>query len=163
VGAGAVQDLAERVQQMPSDRKWPFNKLTRNVAVIPPARLLQMQADTPLKARDLLHATHSLKVTLKPQGAKLAAHVSIVDLSSQLPVREISLEYDQGSLGALSAALRHFTALTFGLKEASSEDELSPTAVQPYLQGIYFLNRDSNSFEEAIAKFEEAAHIDSSS
>jgi len=163
IGGGALQEVAERVQQLPSERRWPLSKLSRSVAVIPPSRIAYAHAETPQKAREVLHATHALKVSLQPEGDKLSAHASVIDLNSQLPVKELSVQYTQRDAGAMSAALTHFVALAFNLRESSSEDKLSPAAAGPYLKGIFFLNRDTRSFNDAIVQFQEAARLDPSS
>jgi tetratricopeptide (TPR) repeat protein len=163
IGGGALQEVAERVQQLPSERRWPLNKLSRSVAVFPPSRIAYLHAETPQKARDVLHATHALKVTLQPEGDKLSAHAAVIDLTSQLPLKELSLQYPQKDAGAMSSALTHFVALAFRLREPSSDDKLSQAARDPYLKGIYFLNRDVHSYDEAMAQFEQAALLDSNS
>ncbi len=163
IGGGALQEVAERVQQLPSERKWPLNKLSRSVAVIPPSRIANAHAETPQKARDALHATHALKVSLQPEGDRLSAHAAVIELSSQLPVKELSVQYQKKDAGAMSAALTHFVALSFRLQESSSDDKVSPAAAGSYLQGIYFLNRDAHSFDSAIVQFQEAARLDPNS
>ncbi|HUI83029.1 MAG TPA: tetratricopeptide repeat protein [Candidatus Binatia bacterium] len=160
IGGGALQEAAERIQQLPSERKWPLNRLSRSVAVVPPSRVAYLHVSTPQQARDLLHATHALKVSLEPEGGRLAAHASIIDLNSQLPVKELSVEYAPQELGTMSAALTHFVAMAFRLRESSSEDRLSTAASTPYLNGIYLLNRDVHSFDEAMAQFQQAARLD---
>jgi eukaryotic-like serine/threonine-protein kinase len=163
IGGGALQEVSDRVQLLPSERRWPLSKLSRSVAVIPPSRIASAHAETPLKAREVLHATHALKVSLQSEGDKLSAHAAVIDLSSQLPVKELSVQYPQSDAGAMPAALTHFVALAFNLRESSSEDKLSPAAEEPYLKGIYFLNRDTHSFDDAIVQFHEAARLDPSS
>jgi tetratricopeptide (TPR) repeat protein len=163
IAGGALQELAERVQQLPSERRWPLNKLSRSVVVIPPSRIASAHAETPQKARDVLNATHALRVGLQPEGDTLSAHAAVINLSSQLPVKELSLQYPQKDAGAMSAALTHFVALAFNLRESSSEDKLSAAATAPYLKGVYFLNSDWHRFDDAMAQFQEAARLDPNS
>jgi len=163
LGSGALQEVAEGVQQLPSERGWPLSTLSRSVAVIPPSRITNAHAETQQKAGEVLHATHALKVSLQPEGDKLSAHAAIINLRSQLPVKELSLRYPRNDAGAMSAALTHFVALAFNLRESSSEDKLSSAATEPYLKGLYFLNRDVHSFDEAIAQFDAAARLDPTS
>jgi serine/threonine-protein kinase len=164
VGGGALQALAERIQQLPSDRMWPLSKLSRAVEVIPPSRTTYLQADTAQRARDVLHATHALKVNVqRHDDGKLTAHAIVIDLSSQMPIQELSVPYEPNDMGNMSLALGHFLAKAFRLRERSSEDRLSAAAEAPYLSGLYFLNRDVHSFSEAMAQFQEAARLDSNS
>ena len=161
IGKGALQNVAENIQQLPGDRKWPLNKLSRSVLVIPPSRVASAHADTPQLAGELLHATHALKVTVQAEvDGKISAHASIVDLSSQLTVKEWYGKYEPTDLGAMSTALSRFAAMTFRLREPSSEDRLSAAATDPYLKGTYFLNRDTYSYDEAMTNFQEAARLD---
>src|SRR5271167_1969188 len=162
IGGGALQEVAERIEQLPSTRHWPFDKFSRTVAVIPPSRMTYLHADTPQQAHDVLHATHALKVSLQREGDKLSAHASVVDLSSQLAVKKLSVQYPQNDIGAMSAALTHFVAMALRLREPP-EASLAPGAAEPYLKGLYFLHRDSHSFDEAMAQFQEAAHRDPNS
>ena len=177
VGGGALEDIAQRVQQLPSERKWPFNKLSRSVAVIPPSQTAAQKIDSPQRARDVLNATHTLQVVLRPEAnGKLSAHASIVDTHSRLPVKEWSVPYQQKDVGAMSAALTHLLAMTFRLRESSSEDALSTAAMTPYLNGLYFLNRENHSYngtyfgtggtrsyDDAMAQFQQAATLDPTS
>lgn len=152
VGSGALQEAAERIQQLPSSR--------RTVAVISPSRLAQAHADTPERARDVLHATHALKVAIHPDGGEVSVQASVIDLKSQRAVRELSARYTQSDIGALPGALTGLAAGAFKLSEPSSEDKLSPAATEPYLKGIYLLNHDEHRFDEAIAQFQKATQLD---
>ena len=155
IGSGALQETAERIQQLPSSR--------RTVAVISPSRLVAAHADTPEKARDVLHATHALKVTVHPEGGELLVRASVIDLSSHITVKELSVRYTQSDIGAMPGALTGLAAGAFKLEEPASEDKVSAAATQPYLKGVYFLNRDTYSFDEAIGQFQTAAQLDSGS
>ena len=164
VGSGVVQDLAERIQQLPTDRKWPLNKLSRTLAVIPPSRARDLGADTPERARDVLNATHALSVSLKPDGnGRLKAHAEIIDLRSQIVVDELSVPYESADVGNISPALTHFVGKAFRLRQPASEESVAPAAMNTYLNGLYLLNRDIHSFDEAMEQFEQTARIDPSS
>ena len=163
VASGALQEAAERIQQLPTERRWPLNKLSRNLVVIGPARLSEAGADTPDRARDVLHATHAIKVTVHREGGEVSVQARVVDLQSNIAVRELSARYTQDDIGALAGALTGLTAGAFRLNEPVSEDKLSPAATEPYLKGIYLLNRDPRSFDEAMAQFREAARLDAKS
>jgi eukaryotic-like serine/threonine-protein kinase len=78
-------------------------------------------------------------------------------------VKEETLQYDENTVGEMSKALTNFVAMTFGLQEPSSEDQLAAAATQPYLEGLYFIRRDIHSFDEAIPKFQQAAQLDPNS
>ncbi len=164
VGGGALQELAERIQQLPNERKWPLSKLSRAVEVIPPSRSVYLQADTPQRAREVLHATHALKLEVQSHAdGTIMAHARIIDLTSQMTVQEMSVPYEPNDIGNMSAALGHFVAKAFRLREPSSVDKLSPAAQAPYLSGLYYLNRDMHSFSEAMTQLEQAARLDPNS
>ncbi len=153
VGSGALQDVAERVQQLPSGR--------RTLAVLPPSRLSEMQVHTPQQARDVLHATHALKVTVQLESTGMVAvQADVIELRSQLTVRTLSARYTPTDIDGLQRSLTGFVAMMFGLREPASEDQLSSAASEPYLKGLYLLNRDAHSFDEAIPQFQQAAELD---
>jgi len=122
-----------------------------------------MHVETPQQAREVLHATHALKVTVHREGGDLSTQATILDLNSQVPVKELSMRYSPGNIGAMPAAVAGLVAIAFRLREASSEAALSPGATESYLQGLYLLNRDIHSFDEAMSKFGEATRIDPNS
>ncbi len=156
IGKGALEDVAARIQQSPGGR--------RTVAVIPASRTAEMRLNTPQQARDALHATHALKVTVHREADnQLSVQATVVDANSQLPVKELTARYPRDDLSALPAALTGLVRRAFRLQEPAAADKLSPAATEPYLKGIYFLNRDVHSFDEAIAQFQQAAQLDPSS
>ena len=153
VGDGTLQDVADRVQQLSSGR--------RAVAVIPAARLSDMHVQTSQQARDVIHATHALKLTAQRNSSgQTTAHAAIIDLSSQLPVRALSATYSQPEMQSAARALTGLVAVAFRLSEPSSGKEISVAANGPYLKGLYFLNRDSRSYDSAMEQFREAARLD---
>ena len=155
IGGGALQEVADQIQQLPTGR--------RSVAIIPPSRVAYLHVETPQQAREVLHATHALKVSWQREGGDLSAHVSVIDLNSQLTVKELSARYPQSNIAAMPAALTGLVAMAFRLPEKSPEAALSPAATEPYMKGIYFLNRDIHSFDEAMTQFQEAARLDPNS
>jgi tetratricopeptide (TPR) repeat protein len=156
IGGGVLQEVAERVQQLRGGR--------RTVAVIPPSRSAETRTDTPQQARDILHATHALKVAVRREaGGELSVQAVVINLNSQLPMTEFTVRYPRNNLGAMPTALTGLVRMAFRLQESSSEDKLSQAASEPYLNGIYFLNRDTNSFDEAITRFQQAARLDPNS
>jgi eukaryotic-like serine/threonine-protein kinase len=155
IGGGALQAVADRVQQLPSGR--------RSVAVIPPSQAASMHVETPKQARDVLHATHALKVGVHREGEQLSIEAAVIDLNSQLPIKELSFPYSQTSIATMPTALTGLLAMALQLREGPVEAKLLPAATAPYLQGLYLLNRDAHSFEEATARFQEAAGLDPNS
>ena len=155
IAAGALQEAADRVQQLPSGR--------RTVAVIPPSRAASMHVETAQQAKEVLHATHALKVTVHHEGGEFSTQATVIDLNSELPIEELSVQYTPADIGAMPAALTGLVAMAFRLREKSSEAALAPVASQAYLRGVYFLNRDTHSFDEALGQFQEAARLDPNS
>ena len=156
VVGGALQDVAERVKQLRSGR--------RTVAVLPASQLSEIQVRTPPQAREVLHATHALKVTLRRESAELiSVQADIIELNSQLVVRSFSAGYSPKELEAMPAALTGLVAMTFRLREPKSEDKISPAANEPYLKGLYLVNHGVHNFDEAIQQFQRAAQLDPTS
>jgi tetratricopeptide (TPR) repeat protein len=152
VADGALQETAERIRNLPSGR--------RTVAVIPPSRVSYMHAETPQQARDVLHATHLLKLSVRFEGRDIATQASVIELDSQLAIRDLSARYSPGEMAEMPTALTGLVAMAFGLREKSPDAPLNSAATRPYLEGLSILNHDIRSYDNAIPKFQAAADLD---
>lgn len=152
ISEGALQDVSDRVRRMSSGR--------RTVMVIPPPELLDKNIHTSDQARDVLHATHALQVTMKNEGDEFAAQGVVIDLATGTHLREFSGSYSPATVGTLPAALAGAVSVALRLHGPATPDVLSPAATPAYDRGLYLLQRDQQSFEEAIASFKEAARLD---
>jgi eukaryotic-like serine/threonine-protein kinase len=152
---GWLQDVADRVIQMRSGR--------RTIAVIPPSAAHDLHVSTPEQAGQLLHATHALQTVVQPDGDGLVTEVSVVDLATQVRLREFSTRYSLANAGAIPAAIAGEVSLALRLRSPEAPDPLAPEARQAYDRGLYYLRRDGESYAEAIAQFQLAVHPDSRS
>lgn len=151
IGEGALQDLSDRLRHLPSAR--------RTLVVIPEADLRDA-VQTPEEASKVLHATHALQTSLNRDGDDYVVEGFVVDLASKAHLRDFSSRYSKSSLGALPAALAGEVSLALRLHSAAVPETLSPAATAPYDRGLYLLRTDRQTFEDAIALFQQAARLD---
>ncbi len=152
IGGGILQDVSDRIRRMSSGK--------RTVVVIPPSEILDRQIQTPEQARDVLHATHALVTTVKNEGDESVVEGTVVDLDTQTHLREFSARYSPATIGTVPTALAGAVSVALRLHGPTSPDVLSSAATPAYDRGLYLLRRDRESFEEAIASFEQAARLD---
>jgi len=152
IGGGVLQDVSERIRHMSSGR--------RTVVVIPPSELMEKKFLTADQARDALHATHVLLVNVNQEGNAVVAECRVIDLATRSPLREFTGRYSPDTIGTLPAALAAAASLALGLHGPATPEILSPAATPAYDQGLYLLRKDLESFDEAIASFDEAARLD---
>ncbi len=155
IGEGVLQDVSDRIGRMSSG--------LRNVVVIPPSEMLDKQVHTAEQARDVLHATHALQTTVKNDGGEIVTDGAVIDLATKTRLREFSGRYSPATVGALPAALAGTVSVALRLRGPASPEVISAAATPAYDHGLYLLRRDHQSYNEAIASFEEAARIDPSS
>jgi serine/threonine protein kinase/tetratricopeptide (TPR) repeat protein len=152
IGRGVLQDVSDRVRRMSSGR--------RTVVVIPPSEILDKRIHTPEQAREVLHATHALQTSVKQEGDDFVAQGTVIDLSTQTPLREFAGRYSSATIGTMPAAFAGTVSMALQLHGPVTPDSLSSAATPPYDQGLYLLRRDRRSFDEATASFEQAARLD---
>jgi len=149
---GVLQDVSDRIGQLRSGR--------RTVVVIPPSEALSNQVQTPEQAKEVLHATHALATSVHRDGDDFVVKGSVIDLNTQVHMRDVSARYSRETVGNMPAALAGTVSLALRLQGAPSAEALSSAATVPYDRGLYLLRRDDESFGAAIPLFEEAAHLD---
>jgi serine/threonine protein kinase/tetratricopeptide (TPR) repeat protein len=151
-GGGVLQDVSDRIRRMSSG--------SRTVVVIPPSEILDKHIHTADQAREVLHATHALQTRVKHEGDEFVAQGTIIDLSTQTPLREFAGRYSPATIGTMPAAFAGAISVALRLHGPVTPDILSSAATPAYDQGLYLLRRDHQSFDEAIASFEQAARLD---
>jgi serine/threonine protein kinase/tetratricopeptide (TPR) repeat protein len=152
IGGGVLQDVSDRIRRMSSGH--------RTVVVIPPSEILDRHIHTPAQAREVLHATHALQTSVKREGDDLVAQGTVIDLSTQTPLREFAGRYSPTTIGTMPAAFAGAVSMALRLRGPVIPDTVSSAATPAYDQGLYLLRRDRRSFDEAIALFEQAARLD---
>jgi tetratricopeptide (TPR) repeat protein len=148
---GVLLEAGERIRQMGGSN-------TSIVVVLPADAAGQGIRDSD-QARQALHATHTLSVTLWSEAAGWRAHGDLLDLNTRERAGEVSGRYTSLNIGNLPDALAG--AVSAGLHlTASNTDALQTSNAAVYFSGLYFLRRDRRSFDEAIRQFESAAALD---
>jgi len=152
MGVGVLQDVSDRIRRMSSGH--------RTVVVIPPSEILDKHIHTADQAREVLHATHALQTSVKREGDDLVAQGTVIDLSTQTPLREFAGRYSPTTIGTMPAAFAGAVSMALRLRGPVTPDTVSSAATPAYDRGLYLLRRDRRSFDEAIASFEQAAQLD---
>ena len=88
------------------------------------------------------------------------AQGTVIDLSTQTPLREFAGRYSPTTIGTMPAAFAGAVSMALRLARACNPDTVSSAATPAYDRGLYLLRRDRRSFDEAIASFEQAAQLD---
>jgi eukaryotic-like serine/threonine-protein kinase len=152
VSGGVLQDVSDRIRQMSSGR--------RTVVVISPSELTEKKFSTAEQARDALHATHALQLKLTREGETVLAQCEVINLATRSPLRRFTGRYSPDTIGNMPAALAGAASMALGLHGSATPEILSPAATPAYDRGLYMLRKDTESFDEAIAAFSEAARLD---
>lgn len=152
ISEGALQDVSDRLRHLPSAR--------RTLVVIPTPEGLKNSVQTPEQAGKVLHATHALQTSVRREGEDYIAEGSVVNIVTQVHLRDFSARYSLATIGALPSALAGEISLALRLHSAAVPETLSPEATTPYDRGLYLLRTDRHTFEDAIALFKEAARLD---
>ena len=155
IGEGALQDLADRLRHLPSAR--------RTLVVISPEAELKNSVQTAEQAGRVLHATHAMQTSLRREGPDYIAEGSVIDLATQVHLRDFSARYSQATIGAFPSALAGEVSLALHMRTAAAPEVLSAAAAAPYDKGLYLLHTDEQTFENAIALFQQAGRLDSRS
>jgi tetratricopeptide (TPR) repeat protein len=150
-----LQDVSDRIGHLRSGR--------RPVAVISPSEAINHNVQTPEQAKQVLHATHALQTTAHRDGGNLVLQGSVIDLSTQVPVRKFSGQYSPATVGSIPEALAGAVSASLRLHGPATAEVLSQPATVFYDRGLYLLRRDAQSFDEAIKQLEQAARLDSQS
>jgi serine/threonine protein kinase/tetratricopeptide (TPR) repeat protein len=152
VSEGALQDVSDRLQHMPSAR--------RTLVVISPSDELKASVQTPEQASKVLHATHALQTSVRREGDEYVAQASVIDLTTLTHLGDFSGRYSQATIGTFPAALASEVSLALHLRNPAVPESLSPEATPPYDKGLYLLRNDRQTYEDAIGLFKQAAQLD---
>jgi tetratricopeptide (TPR) repeat protein len=152
IAGGVLQDVSDRIGHFRSGR--------RPVAVISPSEAINHNVQTPEQAKQVLHATHALETTVHREGANLVLQGSVIDLKTQIPVRKFAGKYSPAIVGSIPGAIAGGISASLRLQGPATAEVLSQPATVFYDRGLYVLRRDTQSFDDAIQQFEQAAHLD---
>ena len=152
ISEGVLQDVSDRIRRMNNGR--------RTLVVIPPSEILDKQIQSSDSAREVLHATHALETKVEREGDEIVVKGSIIDLNTRTALREFTGRYSAITVGNMPGALASTVSLALQLHGPATPDALAALATPTYDRGLYLLNRDEESFDEAISEFEKAARLD---
>jgi eukaryotic-like serine/threonine-protein kinase len=151
LAGGVLQDVSDRIGHLRSGR--------RAVAVISPSEAVSNNVQTPEQANQILHATYALQTKVHREGDELALQASVIDLSTHVPVRQLSGRYSPATVGSMPDALVGAVSAALRLRGTAAAETLSPEATAFYDRGLYLLRKDDQSLDEAIPQFEQAARL----
>lgn len=132
----------------------------RTVAVIRPSEARNLHVHTPQQAKQVLHATHSRQTTVHREGNDLVTQVSVVDLETQVHLCDFFGRYSAVIAAVIPEAIAGDISFALRLQGGKLPETLSPDARQLYDQALIALQRDENSYEQALPLFERAKRLD---
>jgi tetratricopeptide (TPR) repeat protein/TolB-like protein len=157
IGSQVLQNVSERVQRLRSGGAM--------VAVTSSADMLSRNVHTVEQAREVLHATHVLQMTLRRDGDELEVKASVIELATQAHLREFSARYTPEIAVDMPKALAGVVSSALRLRGDTASEVISPAARASYERAQYSLDRDRSSrdrysSDQALTLFKEAALLD---
>lgn len=135
------------------------DRLAPTLVVMRPEQIARAEAHTPDEARRDLNATHALQLAVRQEGGTVVAHATVIDLTTQTPIEEITGRYAASNASDLSTALTGAVSKALKLGGAT-EEPISAAAAAPYAAGLAYLRRDQHGFDQALPLFREAVRLD---
>ena len=152
VGSDAVQRMGDLIRSLPVAKP--------SISTISALKVQSANVHTMGDAWRVLHATHAVRVTLRRENDDIVAEETISDLQHNATVGKLTKRYPAKSAGTIPVGLAAELAAALHLPNTVAKESISAAAKAAYATGIYFLNRDRFSFDQAISSFREAASID---
>lgn len=153
IGNGALIDVANRLGHRTE---------APTLVAIPAAYCRAYDVRSPEQARQTLHATHALQVSLRRDKDGFLLRGAVIDLATRIHLYDFSGRYSPASAGDMPAAITAAVSKAVGLRGSASEP-LSAAAAAPYLEGLEYLRRDRHGFARAIPLFLQAGRLDARS
>ena len=135
------------------------DRLAPTLVVMRPEQIARAEAHTPDEARRGLNATHALQLAVRQEGGTVVAHATVIDLTTQTPLEEMTGRYAASNASDLSTALTGAVSKALKLRGAT-EEPISAAAATPYAAGLAYLRRDQHGFDQALPLFREAVRLD---
>ncbi len=149
MAGGVLQDVSDRLGHLRNGH--------RSMAVMSASEAASEQVSTAAQASQVLHATHALETRVRREGGELAMDASLIDLSTRVPVRQISARYTASTVGSMPEALAGFVSAALHLSGPAAVETLSAEATALYDRGLYLMRKSDQDLGEAIPLFEQAA------
>jgi len=149
---GILSDVTERVKRL--------QKKAATISVMPPSEVAGGLVSSPEQAGQILHATHALQLKLSREGSDIVVEQFLIELAHQTRVGDFSNRYSPQTVVDIPAALTGAISSTLHFPRPERSDEIASAALVAYERGLFYLSRDSYSYDEAISSFQEAATQD---
>jgi tetratricopeptide (TPR) repeat protein/TolB-like protein len=166
IGNGVLNDVADRLMSRQSNDP--------TLDVVSAAESLNNNVRSATQAKQTLDATHVLQTRRIQEGTKVIVKAALIDLRANTSLDEISLTYSPETISDWPTALAGMISRTFSLRGLVPTEQLSRSAIEPYLKGMSYLRRDQDRpctlvagpvpcFAFAIPFFQQAAKEDTHS
>jgi serine/threonine protein kinase/cytochrome c-type biogenesis protein CcmH/NrfG len=159
-GEAGTAALARKVSYDLSGRLMRLNPRPPQLVVIPLEETRGLTGRDVRRARDMLGASHVLRSAIFSGASGPQLRGAIVDTSTQVPSREISMGFDPADPSASAAALMALVSAAFNLPRQARAETVQPVAYADYTAAITLLRGGSSNYEQAAAAFEKAAALD---
>jgi serine/threonine protein kinase/tetratricopeptide (TPR) repeat protein len=159
-GPADVQSQGDSVLRAVEARLAQEPRGPRKVQLISPAAAEKKSVSTEQQAREQLHATHVLEVTLSREANGITANAAVVDLKTSAHLRDYSAHFAENDEDDLSRALASLVSASLHLPRAATPETIAPAAKAAYDKGQQYLEQDNPNPDAAIAEFQEAAKLD---
>jgi serine/threonine protein kinase len=152
LASGLIHDVSDRLASSGG-----------KLLVIPLADTERDNVRSPERAKSLFNATHVLSGKMRKNGSTVAVSAAVVEVESRGVVTEFGAEYRMSELPLVAKAISGSVAAGLHLREPSPAETVAPQAYPSYVQGVYYMRRDAESADAAIALFEKAIELDPNS
>ena len=155
---------ADQIQLADADLQRVVEQLRQagkgKVVVFPPSDLTRKGIHTAEQAGTELQATHVVTLKLKGQSGVTDVRADILESRHGTHLRDFTGRYSSVTASDIPAALAAVIANALHLPNPSPAGAVSQSAAADYEKGLFFLNRDDQSYEQAMQYFVSAAQKD---
>lgn len=113
--------------------------------------------------RERLGATHLLRGTVTQKGSRLVLRGAVIDLATQVALRETTAEFDAASAGAVAETMAALAAAALHLPRQTKAESIAAGAYREYAAGMAHLRSNTQAYAKAVAAFERAKAQDPAS
>jgi serine/threonine protein kinase/tetratricopeptide (TPR) repeat protein len=152
IGEAVLRNVTALLAQEPREKP--------KFQLVPASIAEKKGVSTPEQAGRLLRATHVLEVRLSRDHGDIAVDAAVIDTQTLAHVRDYSGHFAESDLGDLSGGLAGLVSLSLPLPRPAISKTIASPATPAYESGLNYLSQDRYSFDQAIAQFQEAAHLD---
>jgi tetratricopeptide (TPR) repeat protein/TolB-like protein len=151
-GPGIAADTADRLTKVKSGKV--------RFTVIQPGDAAANKVTQADKALRALGATHVLQCELRMQNGRVVIHASVVDTQSQVPLKELPIDYAPGELRNAPVALAGFITGALHLPPLAITAAVNPSAYADWSQGVALARGDPKNIDQALTLLQRAVEKD---